>query len=65
VIQAGPGGRAERYVPRGYWIPAALRILLPSLVRRAVAGGGFTTATASRSGETGVLSAAPSANRHG
>jgi short-subunit dehydrogenase len=45
IVEAGPGGKAERYVPRGYWIPAALRILAPALVRRAVAGGGFTTAT--------------------
>ena len=48
IIEAGPGGKAERYVPRPYWIVAALRILAPSLVRRAIAGGGFTTATAVR-----------------
>jgi uncharacterized protein len=47
IMQAGPGGKAERYVPRGYWIPAALRILTPGLIRRATAGGGFTTATGS------------------
>ncbi|HWH45250.1 MAG TPA: SDR family NAD(P)-dependent oxidoreductase [Thermoleophilaceae bacterium] len=35
IVQAGPGGKAERYVPRPYWIPAALRILAPGLVRRA------------------------------
>jgi short-subunit dehydrogenase len=45
IYQAGPGGHAERYVPRPYWIPAALRILVPGLVRRATAGGTFTTAT--------------------
>ncbi|MGO9959747.1 MAG: SDR family NAD(P)-dependent oxidoreductase [Solirubrobacteraceae bacterium] len=45
IIEAGPGGRPERYVPRYYWIAAALRILAPSLVRRATAGGGFVTAT--------------------
>jgi len=45
ILDAGPGGRAERYVPRFYWIVAALRILAPRLVRRAVAGGGLTTAT--------------------
>jgi short-subunit dehydrogenase len=48
ILDAGPGGRAERYVPRYYWIFAALRILAPRLVRRATAGGGFTTATGSR-----------------
>jgi short-subunit dehydrogenase len=45
IIEAGPGGRAERYVPRYYWIAAALRIVAPRLVRRAVAGGGLTTAS--------------------
>jgi uncharacterized protein len=45
IMQAGPGGKAERYAPRYYWIPAALRILVPGLVRRATAGGAFTTAT--------------------
>jgi short-subunit dehydrogenase len=45
IVEAGPGGRAERYVPRPYWIAAAARILTPRLVRRAIAGGRFTTAT--------------------
>lgn len=45
IMAAGPGGRAERYVPRYYWLAAALRILAPRLVRRATAGGGLTTAT--------------------
>ena len=48
IVEAGPGGRAERYVPRFYWIVAALRILAPRLIRRAIAGGGFTTATSAR-----------------
>ena len=45
IMEAGPGGRAERYVPRYYWIAAALRILAPRLIRRATAGGGLATAT--------------------
>lgn len=45
IVAAGPGGRAERYVPRGYWLASALRVLAPRLVRRATAGGAFTTAT--------------------
>ena len=45
IVDAGPGGKAERYVPRYYWIPAALRILAPALIRRATGGGAFTTAT--------------------
>ncbi len=38
IVEAGPGGKAERYVPRPYWIVAMLRIVAPSLVRRAIAG---------------------------
>ncbi len=45
ILDAGPGGRAERYVPRFYGIFAALRILAPGLVRRATRGGAFTTDT--------------------
>jgi uncharacterized protein len=35
VWAAGPGGRAERYVPRPYWLAGAARMLAPGLVRRA------------------------------
>ena len=45
IYEAGPGGKAERYTPRLYWVAAAARVLVPSLVRRATAGGTFTTAT--------------------
>ncbi|HWF54229.1 MAG TPA: SDR family NAD(P)-dependent oxidoreductase [Solirubrobacteraceae bacterium] len=45
IMAAGPGGAAERYVPRYYWLAAAARILLPRVVRRGVAGGAFTTST--------------------
>ena len=48
IMDAGPGGRAERYVPRPYWLAAALRILAPGLVRRATGGGAMTPATADR-----------------
>lgn len=47
IVDAGPGGKAERYVPRPYWIASALRVLAPALVRRGTAGGAFTTATKS------------------
>jgi short-subunit dehydrogenase len=43
IVAAGPGGKAERYVPRMYWLAAATRTLAPRLVRRATAGGGLTT----------------------
>jgi short-subunit dehydrogenase len=45
ILMAGPGGKAERYVPRGYWMAAALRILAAPLVRRVTAGGALTTTT--------------------
>ena len=43
IVQAGPGGKAERYVPRPYWAAAAVRTLAPGLVRRALAGGAAIT----------------------
>jgi short-subunit dehydrogenase len=39
ILDAGPGGRSERYVPRAYGLAAAARILAPRLVRRATGGG--------------------------
>jgi short-subunit dehydrogenase len=48
IWQAGIGRRPERYVPRPYALAAALRILAPRLVRRAIGGGAaaaMTTAT--------------------
>ena len=45
IFEAGPGGKAERYVPRPYWLAAAARIFAPALVRRATAGGAFTPKT--------------------
>ena len=39
IVEAGPGGRAERYVPRPYWLAATARVLAPRLVRRATGGG--------------------------
>jgi uncharacterized protein len=47
IMDAGPGGKAERYVPRPYALAAASRVVMPSVVRRALAGGGkaFTPST--------------------
>jgi uncharacterized protein len=45
IVEAGPGGKAERYVPRMYWLAAAMRVLAPALVRRATSGGSLTTTT--------------------
>jgi short-subunit dehydrogenase len=49
VIEAGPGGRAERYVPRAYGVVPAIRALAPALVRRAVGSGQFTPSTGTTS----------------
>lgn len=45
ILETGPGGAAERYCPRYYWLAAAARVLAPSLVRRATSGSAFTTST--------------------
>ncbi len=34
ILDAGPGGHAERYVPRYYWLAAMARIVFPAFVRR-------------------------------
>ena len=39
IFQAGVERRAERYVPRPYALAAALRVLAPALVRRALSRG--------------------------
>ncbi|MGH2911584.1 MAG: SDR family NAD(P)-dependent oxidoreductase [Solirubrobacteraceae bacterium] len=39
IYQAGVERRPERYVPRPYFLAAALRILAPALMRRALGGG--------------------------
>jgi uncharacterized protein len=48
IVEVGPGGRPERYVPRFYGLIAALRAVAPRLLRRGTAGGAFTTTTASK-----------------
>jgi short-subunit dehydrogenase len=57
IVEAGPGRKAERYVPRVYWLAAAARLLAPAAVRRATAGGAFTTATGYDRTATGSESA--------
>jgi uncharacterized protein len=39
ILQCGPGGRAERYVPRPYYLAALARVALPGLVRGALGRG--------------------------
>jgi short-subunit dehydrogenase len=45
IFDAGPGGRAERYVPRPYWIAATARAAAPALVRRVVGASARRLAT--------------------
>jgi short-subunit dehydrogenase len=45
IYEAGPGGKAERYVPRPYALAAILRILFPRLVRRVLSGGASSNLT--------------------
>jgi len=51
ILEAGPGGKAERYVPRPYALAAVARILAPRLVRRVLAGGAAGTLTTSTAAE--------------
>jgi uncharacterized protein len=39
ILEVGPGGRAERYVPRFYALAAIARAVAPGLVRRVLSGG--------------------------
>ncbi|MEJ7892859.1 MAG: SDR family NAD(P)-dependent oxidoreductase [Solirubrobacteraceae bacterium] len=41
-------GRAERYVPRAYWVAAALRILAPRVIARANSGTALTPETTAK-----------------
>ena len=52
IFDAGPGGKAERYVPRPYALAAIARILAPRLVRRVLSGGSATALTTSTAGDS-------------
>jgi uncharacterized protein len=45
IYDAGIGRRAERYVPRPYGLAAALRVVLPGLVRRTLTSGSASVMT--------------------
>ncbi|HYI37191.1 MAG TPA: SDR family NAD(P)-dependent oxidoreductase [Thermoleophilaceae bacterium] len=49
VYQAGPGGKAERYVPRAYELVGIVRMLFPGLLRRFM-GGGAAKSLATKTG---------------
>ncbi|HEX8101995.1 MAG TPA: SDR family NAD(P)-dependent oxidoreductase [Solirubrobacteraceae bacterium] len=51
IVDAGPGGRPERYVPRPYALAAGSRLVLPRLTRRVLSSGAgavMTTRTPAR-----------------
>jgi len=52
IYEVGPGGKAERYVPRPYALAAVARIIAPRLVRRVLTGGAATNLTTSTAAET-------------
>jgi short-subunit dehydrogenase len=45
ILDAGPGGKAERYVPRPYVLAGFARLLLPGLMRRVLLGSGTALST--------------------
>jgi uncharacterized protein len=51
IVDAGPGGVPERYVPRPYWLLAAFRTLAPRLVRRVLSGGAAAAMTPATRGD--------------
>jgi short-subunit dehydrogenase len=51
IVEAGPGGKAERYAPRPYGLAAAARVVAPRLVRR-VLGGKHTSLQTSTGADT-------------
>jgi len=51
IFEVGPGGKAERYVPRPYALAAISRILAPGLVRRVLGGGAAENLTTSTAGD--------------
>ncbi len=56
IYAAGPGGRAERYVPRPYALAAVARVLAPGLTRRVLSGNAaalMTTRTGADSARQG------------
>jgi short-subunit dehydrogenase len=52
IVETGPRGKAERYVPRAYALAGVARILSPRLVRRVLGGGGAAGLTTRTGGES-------------
>lgn len=51
IVDTGPRGKAERYVPRPYALAAIARILFPRLVRRVLSGGAASSLTTKTAAE--------------
>jgi short-subunit dehydrogenase len=51
IYEVGPGGKAERYVPRPYALAAYSRILAPRLVRKVLSGDAADSLTTSTGAE--------------
>jgi uncharacterized protein len=51
IYECGPGGKAERYVPRPYALAAYSRLLLPRLTRRVLSGDSAASLTTSTAGD--------------
>ncbi len=45
IVDAGPGGKPERYVPRAYALANLARVLAPPLYRRLMSGSGASVMT--------------------
>jgi short-subunit dehydrogenase len=53
IMQVGPGGKPERFVPRIYGFGAGLRTVAPALVRRLLSGGAGVTPATGRDAQEG------------
>jgi uncharacterized protein len=51
ILEVGPGGRAERYVPRFYALAAVARVLASGPMRRVLSGGAASALTTSTAEE--------------
>jgi short-subunit dehydrogenase len=53
IMQVGPGGKPERFVPRVYGFGAGLRTVAPPLIRRLLSGGAGVTPATGRDAQEG------------
>lgn len=65
IYEAGPGGDAERYVPRPYVLAAASRLLFGGIVRRVLKSGAASSLTTSTAAEASAAHDAASVETAG